>query len=112
MWCHLLLLAPLVIAGLFVFLPWTTALPLGALVAVPTALIAYAGWRALRQPVVTGAEALRGRRGEAVSDLNLEGLVRLRDELWLGEASQPLAKGQPVEVVEVVGAKVRVRPWT
>lgn len=93
------------------FLPWTTALLLGALVAVPTAFIVYAGWRALRQPVVTGAEALRGRRGEAVSDLNREGLIRLRDELWRGEASQPLTKGQPVEVIEVVGTKVRVRPW-
>ena len=112
MWCHLLLLAPLIIAGLFVFLPWTIALPLATFVAVPTAFIGYAGWRALRQPVATGVEALRGRRGEAVSDLNPEGLVRLRGELWLGEASQPLAKGQPVEVVEVAGAKVRVRPWT
>lgn len=112
MWCHLLLLAPLVIAGLFVFLPWTTALPLGALVAVPTALIVHAGWRAMRQPVVTGAEGLRGSRGEALGDMNLEGFVRLRGELWLGDALQPIAKGQPVEVVEVVGAKVRVRPWT
>ena len=109
MWCHLLWLAPLIIGALFAFLPWTIALPLGAVVAVPTLLIGYAGWQGLRQPVVTGAEALRGSRGEAVSDLSLEGLVRLPGELWLGEASQPLAKGHPVEVV---GTKVRVRPWT
>ena len=109
--CHFLLLPPLAIAGLFVVLPWTIALPLAAFVAVPTALIGYGGWQALRQPVVTRAEALRGRRGEAASDLDREGVVRLRDELWLGEASQPLAKGQPVEVVEVAGARVRVRPW-
>ena len=110
MWCPLLLLAPLVIVGLFVFLPWTIALPLATFVAVPTALIGCAGWWALRQPVATRAEALRGRRGEAVSNLDPEGLVRLRGELWLGEAWPPLAKGQPVEVV--AGATVRVRPWT
>lgn len=112
MWCHLLLLVPVIIAGLLAFLPWTTALPLAVSLGVPTALIAYAGWRAMRQPVATGREAVLGARGEAVSELNPEGLVRLGGELWSGEALEPLARGQRVEVVEVVGVKVRVRPWT
>ena len=112
MWCHLLLLVPVIMAALFVFFPWTTALAIAAPLGVATALIAYAGWRALRQPVMTGAEGLRGSRGEAVSDLTPEGLVRLGDELWLAEARPPVGKGQPVEVLEVVGARVRVRPWS
>ncbi len=112
MWCHLLLLAPLLVTGLFWFLPWSTALPLALVVGTGTAVIVYHGWRAVRQPVATGREALIGGRGEAVSDLEPEGLVRLRGELWLAEARAPVTRGDRVEVVEVAGAKLRVRPWS
>jgi len=47
-----------------------------------------------------------------VSDVNCEGLVRLRGELWVAEARQPVSKGQRVEVLDVSGAKVTVRPWS
>lgn len=111
MWCHLLLLVPLIIAGLFVFLPWTTALPIALLVGVGTAVISYYGWLALRQPVAIGRETIVGRQGEAVSDLNPAGLVRLGGELWVAEAREPVSKGGRVAVVDVIGAKVVVRPW-
>lgn len=67
MWRHLLLLVPLVIAGLLAFLLWTTALPLAMGLAMSTALVVYAAWRAKGLPAVIGAEGLRGRRAEAVS---------------------------------------------
>jgi membrane-bound serine protease (ClpP class) len=111
-WCHLLLLVPVIMAALFMVFPWTTALVIAAPMGVATALIAYAGWRALRRPVVIGADGLHGRRGEAVSDLDPEGLVRLRDELWLAESRQAVAKRRAVEVLEVAGARLWVRPWT
>lgn len=111
MWCHLLLLAPVAIAALFIFLPWTTALPVATSLAVATALIVYPSVRALRQPVVTGREALLGALGEAVSDLNPEGLVRVRGELWLAEAAEPIDRGGQVQVLEAEGAKLRVRRW-
>lgn len=112
MWCHLLFLVPLVIAGLFVFLPWTTALPVALLLAAGTALVVYSGWRAMRRPVVTGLEAMVGAHGEVVTDLNPEGLIRLRGELWPAEAPQPVSRGQRVEVTAVKGAKLSVRPWS
>src|SRR5437879_11035560 len=112
MWCHLLVLVPVVLAGLFVFLPWTTALPVAVALGVGTTLVISAAWQAMRRQVAIGREAEVGRRGEAVSDVNPEGLVRLRGELWLAEAQPPVSKGQGVEVVEVGGAKVRVRPWS
>jgi membrane-bound serine protease (ClpP class) len=110
-WCHLLLGVPLVIAGLFYFLPWTTALPVAVILAVGTGVIAWYSARALLEPAVTGKEALVGRVGEAVSDLTPEGLVRIGGELWVATAPGPVSKGVRVEVLEVSGAKVRVRPW-
>jgi hypothetical protein len=104
MWCHVLLV-PLAIAGLLAFLPWTAALPRAMGLAMSTALVVYAARWAMRRPVVTGAQGLRGSCGEA-------GLVRLRDALRLAGAWKPFAKGQAFEVMDVVGVRVRVRPWT
>lgn len=109
-WCHLLLGVPVVIAALFVFLPWAMALPIALLLGIGTAVIVYHGVRALRQPAVTGKEAMVGVVGEAVSDLIPEGLVRVGSELWVSEAVEPVSKGDRVEVLEVSGAKMRVRP--
>ncbi len=106
-WCHLLLGIPLVIGGLFVFLPWSMALPLALVLAVGTAVIGYYATRALRQPAVTGI----GDIGVAVSDLTLEGLVRVGSELWVAEAPEPVSEEARVEVVEVHGAKMKVRSW-
>ena len=110
-WCHLLLGVPLVIAGLFVFLPWTTAVPIALSLAIGTAVIGYYSARALRQPPVAGKEAMVGLAGEAVSDLNPEGLVRVGGELWVAQAPEPIARGARVQIVEVQGAKMRVQPW-
>ncbi len=107
--CHLLLAVPVVIAVLFVVLPWTTALPLAAVLAVGTVAIAYPVLRAHLGPVVTGREALVGATGQAVSELAPEGLVKIRGELWVAEAAAPIGPGARVEVTDVGGAKVLVR---
>lgn len=111
-WCHLLLGVPLVIAGLFLFLPWTTALPIALVLAIGTAVITYYGAQALRQPATTGKEAMIGSVGQAVNDLNPEGLVRVGGELWVAEAPEPISEGSRVQVLEVRGAKLRVRAWS
>ena len=109
MWCHVLLAMPLVIAGLFVFLPWTTALPLAATLGIATAAIALGVVQAHLRPVVTGREALVGASGQAVSNLDPGGLVKIRGELWVAEAPTPIGRGSRVEVLDVRGAKLRVR---
>jgi membrane-bound serine protease (ClpP class) len=111
MWCHLLLAVPLVIAALFLFLPWSTALPLAGALGLGTLVIVYLGVSALRRAVATGREALIGKSGEAASDLSPEGLVRVRGELWVAEATEPIGRGKPIQILEVQGAKLKVRPW-
>lgn len=110
-WCHVLLGVPLIIAGLFIFLPWITAVPIALVLAVGTAVIGYYAASALRQPPVTGKEALVGRVGEAVSDLKPAGLVKVGGELWVAEAPEPICQGARVQILEVQGAKMKVRPW-
>ncbi len=110
MWCHLLLGVPLIIAGLFLFLPWTTALPIALVLGIAAAVIGYQGARALGRPVSTGQEAMVGRVGEAASDLNPEGLVSVRGELWMAAAGARVPKGDRVAVIGVEGAKLMVQP--
>jgi len=102
----------LVIAGLFLFLPWTTALAIALVLGLLTAVIAYQAAQTIHQPVTTGKEAMIAGIGHAVSDLNPAGLVRVGGELWVAEATEPIGQGSRVQVLEVSGAKMKVGPWS
>ena len=68
--------------------------------------------RAQREPIQTGVASLIGKQGTARSDVGLNGQVQVGSELWSAEAAQgspSIGKGDPVEVVEVKGLRLRVR---
>ncbi len=109
-WCHLLLGVPVVIAALFLVLPWTAALPIALVLGIVTAVVGYQGARVLRLPAITGPESMVGRVGEAASGLDPEGLVRVGAELWTAAARAPVPKGGRVAIVGVQGAKLVVQP--
>jgi membrane-bound serine protease (ClpP class) len=65
--------------------------------------------RALANRVHTGKEGLIGEIGVAQSDLTPRGKVFVHGELWNAEADQEIAKGEDVQVVEVLKSlKIRV----
>jgi len=83
-----------------------TALVIGAFFA----FIVAQGLRAQKLRPVTGAETLIGRRGVARAPLDPMGTVQVAGELWTAEADQePIAEGEPVEVVGIEGLRLRVR---
>jgi membrane-bound serine protease (ClpP class) len=59
-----------------------------------------------------GRESLVGEVGEAVAALDPEGVVRVREALWPARTnrSTPVAAGDAVRVVAVVGAALEVAP--
>lgn len=65
--------------------------------------------RALREPISVGVESLVGKTGIAKIWSGAEGQVQLESELWSAESSDPLGKGDKVEVVEVKGLRLRVK---
>ncbi|RPJ21063.1 MAG: nodulation protein NfeD, partial [Chloroflexi bacterium] len=69
--------------------------------------------RALRVPISSGVESLIGKLGTARSSVGeLSGQVQLGSELWSAESvdsSEPIGKGDRVEVVEVKGLRLKVR---
>ncbi len=72
--------------------------------------IAYLAVHALRRGVTTGAEGLVGEWGEARSALAPRGKVFVHGELWHAVADEPVAPGEPVEVVGVDRMTLKVRP--
>ncbi len=63
----------------------------------------------LRKPT-TGIEGLIGEVGEALSDLNPEGLVRVHGELWNAESLDgPIVTGTKIKVSGIENLKLKVR---
>ena len=68
--------------------------------------------RALRVPVSSGVESYIGKTGTAKTWHEAGGQVQLASELWTAEKSsdsESIRKGDPVEVVEVKGLRLKVR---
>ena len=106
MWCHLLLMSPVVGLGLFLILPWTTALPL-YLVVVALSLWLYVKiMESMRRPVTTGGEGLLGR----VAEVRPDGSLSVMGERWLIARADGLRPGQRVRIVGLDGLRLEVRP--
>jgi membrane-bound serine protease (ClpP class) len=71
--------------------------------------LAYMALRAFRNPVRTGIEGLIHEVGTARSPLNPRGKVFVHGEIWDAVAEEPVATGEPVEVVAVRNLTLAVR---
>jgi len=65
---------------------------------------------AARLPVRTGAEGLLYEHGTARTPLAPRGKVFIHGEIWDAVAEEPVAFGEPVEVVAIEDFILRVRP--
>jgi membrane-bound serine protease (ClpP class) len=66
--------------------------------------------RARRNKVVTGLEAMPGRLGVAVSEINPSGRVKVQGEYWDAVASGHIGLNERVRVTAVEGLTLRVEP--
>jgi len=91
-------------------------IPLAGLIALMAALAAYAvityrlGSKALVKKPVAGLTDMVGSKGKVVTPLDLEGLVRIKGELWKSKSVDGrIDAGEEVIVVEQDGLKLIVR---
>lgn len=96
---------------------YQVSIPLVVGTAVVTAGLFFAvvtfAIRAQYRPVTSGVEALKGQVGEVRQALAPQGTVHVAGELWSAEATDRDAKvgvGKKVEVVDVQGLRLLVRP--
>jgi membrane-bound serine protease (ClpP class) len=109
-------LACLVIGGLVLFdAPPELRVPTGLIVAVSLSLGLIAMFlvrlavKAQISPHATGREALVGKAGEAVVDLDPEGKVLVHGEYYDARAEETIPRGNPVVVTALDGRRLRVR---
>lgn len=110
MLCHLPLLLPLAGLALFAFFPFSVALALYLPLLLVSVLVGRAVVGAMRQPVQTGAEGMRGAEGLVLRAQGRRGVARLHGELWNVVAAEPLAPGTRVVVETIEGLTATVRP--
>lgn len=82
---------------------------LGGMLGV-TALCSYLVYKAYRRKTVTGAEAMMGATGVAITPLNPSGKVRIHGELWDAiSTGDAINKGAKITVEGLEGLTLRVR---
>lgn len=74
--------------------------------------VVQAGVRAQRRPVTMGERGMIGQRAVTIEPLAPDGMVLVDGALWRAVAMEPIAAGANVEITQVEGLTLRVRPWT
>lgn len=108
MWCHLLLLSPVVGLVLFLFLPPLIAAPLYAAIALGSLVLFIKLWKSMTLRPTTGTEALVGSPAWTATDIERQGLVQCRGELWTAFSSYRISKGERVHILAFEGLRVLV----
>lgn len=107
--CHIVLFAPILALPLFLFLPLRMAFPGYLAVVLTTAFIYFKIIAAMKAKVETGMEGMTDREAVVVEDIDPEGRVRFKNELWAATAEgKKLFKGQRVKICGFQGLKVIV----
>jgi membrane-bound serine protease (ClpP class) len=89
---------------------WATAIALAVPFSLITVFLLTLAVRARRNKVQTGAEAMIGETGEAVTELAPEGKVFVHGEYWDAVSSRPVEPGRRVRVTAINRLKLTVEP--
>lgn len=87
----------------------STALSVTIPFALITSFLLSIAVRARRNKVVTGLEAMPGRSGVAVGELNLSGKVLVQGEYWNAVSASPIHAAERVTVTGVDGLTLKVK---
>jgi membrane-bound serine protease (ClpP class) len=88
---------------------WSVLIPTVAIVSLFFIVVAGIVFRSHLLQSMTGAAGMVGERGVVYTPLNPEGQVFVHGEYWQAVSDVPIAKGETVEVLEVMDLKLRVR---
>ena len=89
---------------------WGTAIGLALPFSLITVMLVSLAIRARRNKVQTGAEAMIGSMGSAVTELSPEGKILVRGEYWNAVAPEPVPAGARVRVTAIHNLKLTVEP--
>ena len=83
----------------FLRISWMVILPAALLTALFFAVAIGLAVKAHKRQPVSGIEGLIGETGEAYTDIDAEGKAFFHGELWDARSSEPIKKGEKIEIV-------------
>lgn len=89
---------------------WTVILPTIALAVAFTFLVVRLGVKALREGTMTGSEGVIGQVGMAKTNLSPAGQIFVHGEIWDAVSEEPVQAGHHIEVTNVKGLTLHVKP--
>ncbi len=107
----------ILVLALFILPRLGIDIPLYGLVAIIAAWIGFSVWifrtgtRALAPGPLAGLPDMAGLKGVAIKDLEPEGTIKIKGEIWHARAETPVKAGQEVVVVSDEGMTLIVRPF-
>jgi len=107
--CAIVLLVRYVLPFLGVDIPFYGLVLIITVWIVFSFMIYRCGSRALERKAVTGLPELEGLKGIVVKDINPDGTVKVKGELWRARSEQSVETGREVEIVSRQGMTLVVR---
>lgn len=99
-------MSPVLGLGLFLILPWPTALPLYLVIVLLSLFLYVKIMQSMQRPVTTGQEALLGQTAQVGPD----GSLKMAGERWLINNPGGVLPGQQVRIVGFMGMRLHVQP--
>jgi membrane-bound ClpP family serine protease len=100
----IIMFSPVFALALFLFLPFQTALPIYIPIFIFGVIVNYKMMRSMKLPVRTGLEEMMGQEAVVIDDIDPEGKVRFKDEIWAATAKgERLEQGDKVRIVDSQG---------
>ena len=85
--CHLIFFLPVFGLPVFWIFPFNIALPLYLFIVGISMLLYYKIYQAMRAEIRNGLEAMLGRTGVVLRDINPEGKIQYATEIWNAAAN-------------------------
>lgn len=102
--------AIIVLGSLFFSLPWWAGLLLTLLTLLKLLIFYPHARKAYLKKPHTGSQALIGKRGEVIEDLNPKGKIKIQGSLWIARSvGGNLKRGQIVEIVRTKNLTMLVK---
>jgi len=99
-----IMVSPLLALLLFFYLPLSTALPIYIVILVVAGFCHYFMYQSMRARAKSGLEAMIGGEALVLQDIDPEGMIRFKDELWKATAGgKKIAAGKKVRILEAQG---------
>ena len=100
----IIMFSPVFALALFLFLPFRTALPIYIPIFIFGVIVNFKMMKSMKLPVRTGLEEMMGQEAVVIDDIDPEGKVRIKDEIWAATAKgERLEQGRKVRIVESQG---------